>query len=87
MVEAANQEMVNLQCAEDEVISVSKTHAEHSTLIKGLIDDGGAEDDQPLPIPQVSASVMRKCMDFVNLMSVVGAEPEIEQPLPSHDLA
>ena len=87
MVEAANQEMVNLQCAEDEVISVSKTHAEHSTLIKGLIDDGGAEDDQPLPIPQVSASVMRKCMDFVALMGVVGAEPEIEQPLPSHDLA
>ena len=80
--------MVNLQCAEDELIDVNKAHAEHSTLIKGLIDDGGAEDpDQPLPIPQVSAAVMNKCMDFVALMQVVGQEPEIEQPLPSNDLA
>ena len=67
---------------------MNKAHAEHSTLIKGLIDDGGAEDpDTPLPIPQVTASVMNKCMDFVALMGVVGAEPEIEQPLPSNDLA
>ena len=88
MVEAAQSETVKLQCSEDEVISVNKAHAEHSTLIKGLIDDGGAEDpDTPLPIPQVTASVMNKCMDFVALMGVVGAEPEIEQPLPSNDLA
>ena len=88
MVEAAGQETVKLQCAEDELIDVNKAHAEHSTLIKGLIDDGGAEDpDQPLPIPQVSAAVMNKCMDFVALMQVVGQEPEIEQPLPSNDLA
>ena len=45
MVEAANQETVNLQCADDEVFTAPKAHAEHSTLIKGLIDDGGAEDD------------------------------------------
>ena len=66
MVEAAangnNDEEVKLQCSEDEIIPVKKALAEHSTLIKGLIDDGGAENDEPLPIPQVSSSVMTKCM-------------------------
>ena len=68
MVQAANEDTVKLQCTDDEIIDVPKTQAEYSTLIKGLIDDGGADDpDTPLPIPQVSASVMRKCMQFVEL--------------------
>ena len=89
MVESANNngETVKLQCSEDEVITVNKAHAENSTLIKGLIDDGGADNDEPLPIPQGSSSVMTKCMQFVELQQTVGAEPEIEQPLPSNDLS
>ena len=88
MVEAAGSEMVKLQCSEDEIINVDKADAEASTLIKGLIDDGGADDpDQPIPIPQVSASVMQKCMVFVSHMRSTGQEPEIEQPLPSNDLS
>ena len=51
MVEAnAGDEVVKLQCSEDQIIEVNKAHAEHSSLIKGLIDDGG-DDDAPLPIP------------------------------------
>jgi len=88
MVEAVgNVEMVSLQCAEDAVISVERLNAEHSTLIKGLLEDGGNDDpDTPLPIPQVTASVMEKCMSFVAHMRSTQTEPEIEQPLPSNNL-
>lgn len=69
MVEAnANDDgtTIKLQCSEDQIIEVNKSHAEASSLIKGLIDDGG-DDDAPLPIPQVSASVMTKCIQYVEL--------------------
>ena len=59
-----------------------------SSLIKGLIEDGSADDpDDPLAVTQVSTSVMEKCMVFVAHMRESGTEPEIEQPLPSNDLS
>ena len=88
MVQAADAvDTVKLQCADDELIDVNMTDAKQSSLIKGLIDDGSADDpDTPLPVTQVSASVMAKCMDFVAHMRESNSEPEIEQPLPSNDL-
>ena len=86
MVDA--REKVKLQCADDEVIDVDKEDAMQSSLIKGLIDDGSADDpDTPLPVTQVSAATMGKCMIFVEHCRTTNSEPEIESPLPSNDLS
>ena len=86
MVDA--RETVKLQCADDEIYDCDKEDAMQSSLIKGLIDDGSADDpDTPLPVTQVSAATMRKCMVFVEHMRTTSTEPEIESPLPSNDLS
>ena len=62
--------------------------AMQSSLIKGLIEDGSADDpDDPLAVTQVRTSAMEKCMVFVAHMRESGTKPEIEQPLPSNDLS
>ena len=86
MVEAVT-EKVKLQCIEDQVIEVDKAQvAQYSSLIKGLIDDNAEDPDTPLPIAQVTSSVMQKVMVFVAHMHETNTEPEIEQPLPSNNL-
>ena len=86
MVDA--REKVKLQCADDAILEVDKEDAMASSLIKGLIEDGSADDpDTPMPVTQVSTAVMEKCMVFVEHMRTSSTEPEIEQPLPSNDLS
>ena len=49
MVDA--REKVKLQCADDAILEVDKEDAMASSLIKGLIDDGSADEpDSVLPV-------------------------------------
>ena len=82
--------MVRLRCTDDAVIQVERANAEHSNLIKQLLDDYCDDNDSPdtpIPIPEVSASVMVKCMVFVAYMRSTQTVPEIVKPLPSSNLA
>ena len=45
-------EKVQLMCKEGETIEVDVQTASHSVLIKGMIDESGAEE--VVPLPQVS---------------------------------
>ena len=71
-------------CKEGEIIEVDQEVAEKSVLIKGLIEDGGTEDE--IPIAQVNHRIMEKVIVFMDHMRSV-APPEIEKPLSSTDLS
>ena len=73
-----------LMCKNGEVIEVAVDVASQSVLIKGLIEDGGTDDD--IPIAQVNSSIMEKVKVFMEHMKD-NAPPEIEKPLSSTDLS
>ncbi|KAI0028162.1 Skp1 family, dimerization domain-containing protein [Vararia minispora EC-137] len=55
--------MVLLVTSDNEQFIVDKDVAERSVLIKNMLEDVG-ESDQPIPLPNVSSSVMRKVLQY-----------------------
>ena len=55
-----------LMCKDGEVIEVDVEVAEKSVLIKGLIEDGGTDDE--IPIAQVNKRIMEKVIVFMDHM-------------------
>ncbi|KAH9005109.1 S-phase kinase-associated protein 1A-like protein [Lactarius hatsudake] len=55
--------MVLLVTSDNEQFVVDKDVAERSVLIKNMLEDVG-ESDQPIPLPNVSSSVLKKVLEY-----------------------
>ena len=64
-----------------EEFEMSSELAQKSTLLKGLMEDGG---DEAVPIPNVSKACLEKIVPFLEYCRDHG-DPEIEAPLISED--
>ena len=73
-------ENVKLTTLEGNVTSVPVKIISKSTLIKGLIEDAGTEDE--IPIPNVKKEVLDKIIEYCTHIET-NAPPEIEKPLRS----
>ena len=76
-------EKVNLMCKDGETIEVDVNTASHSVLIKGMIDESGA--DEVVPLPQVSKAIMEKIVVYCDRLNA-NQPPEIDKPLSSTDM-
>ncbi|KDQ12254.1 hypothetical protein BOTBODRAFT_34537 [Botryobasidium botryosum FD-172 SS1] len=71
--------MVNLVTSDNESFTVEKAVASRSVLIKNMLEDVG-ESDQPIPLPNVTASVLKKVLEY--------CDHHKNEPMPtSEDLA
>ncbi|EKM55159.1 uncharacterized protein PHACADRAFT_255585 [Phanerochaete carnosa HHB-10118-sp] len=68
--------MVLLVTSDNEQFVVDKEVAERSVLIKNMLEDVG-ESDQPIPLPNVSSSVLKKVLEY--------CEHHRSDPLPTTD--
>ncbi|KAH6894974.1 E3 ubiquitin ligase SCF complex Skp subunit [Coprinopsis sp. MPI-PUGE-AT-0042] len=68
--------MVLLVTSDNEQFTADKEVVERSVLIKNMLEDVG-ESDQPIPLPNVSASVLKKVLEY--------CEHHRGEPLPSAD--
>ncbi|CAE6414084.1 E3 ubiquitin ligase SCF complex, Skp subunit [Rhizoctonia solani] len=68
--------MVVLVTSDNEQFNVEKDVAERSVLIKNMLEDVG-ESDQPIPLPNVSSSVLKKVLEY--------CEHHRAEPLPAAD--
>ncbi|KAJ3527211.1 hypothetical protein NM688_g8157 [Phlebia brevispora] len=68
--------MVLLVTSDNEQFVVDKEVAERSVLIKNMLEDVG-ESDQPIPLPNVSSSVLKKVLEY--------CEHHRGEPLPTTD--
>jgi len=68
--------MVLLVTSDNEQFVVDKEVAERSVLIKNMLEDVG-ESDQPIPLPNVTSSVMKKVLEY--------CEHHRGEPLPAND--
>ena len=66
------------------MIEVDVEVANASVLIRGIIDDSGADED--IPLPQVSRLIMEKIIAFCEHQKD-HAPPDIEKPLSSSDMS
>ena len=76
--------MVKLMTSDGELVEVPKDDAMHSTLIRGIIEDSGAEED--IPLPQVKKAILEKIIVYWKYISQ-NAAPEIDKPLRSNQLS
>ena len=76
-------EKVQLMCKDGEIIEVDVQTASHSVLIKGMIDESGAEET--VPLPQVSKAIMDKIIIYCDRLNA-NQPPEIDKPLSSTDM-
>ncbi len=63
---------------------VSETLMNHSPLIKGMIDDGTANDDIDLPL--ITKVTFERVIKYLEHIEEGNPVPEIEKPLRSNDL-
>ncbi|KAF9645288.1 E3 ubiquitin ligase SCF complex, Skp subunit [Thelephora ganbajun] len=68
--------MVLLISSDNEQFAVDKEVVERSILVKKMLEDAG-ESDQPLRLPQVSSSVLKKILEY--------CEHHRGEPLPMDD--
>ncbi|KAG6335849.1 hypothetical protein ID866_3239 [Astraeus odoratus] len=68
--------MVLLVTSDNEQFHADKEVVERSVLIKNMLEDVG-ESDQPIPLPNVSSSVLKKVLEY--------CEHHRGEPLPSAD--
>lgn len=69
-------DMVLLVTSDNEQFHADKEVVERSVLIKNMLEDVG-ETDQPIPLPNVSSSVLKKVLEY--------CEHHRGEPLPSAD--
>ncbi|KAF8334262.1 Skp1 family, dimerization domain-containing protein [Cantharellus anzutake] len=68
--------MPTLITSDNESFAVDKDVAERSVLIKNMLEDVG-ENDHPIPLPNVSASVLKKVLEY--------CEHHRGEPIPTAD--
>ncbi|KAJ7940466.1 Skp1 family, tetramerization domain-containing protein [Mycena leptocephala] len=68
--------MVLLVTSDNEQFTTEKDIVERSVLIKNMLEDVG-ESDQPIPLPNVSSSVLKKVLEY--------CEHHRGEPLPAAD--
>ncbi|KAK9456370.1 E3 ubiquitin ligase [Dipodascopsis uninucleata] len=56
--------MITLVSSDGESFEVEKDVAERSVLIKNMIEDVGDSNDMPIPLPNVSANVLKKVLEW-----------------------
>ncbi|TDL27405.1 ubiquitin-protein ligase [Rickenella mellea] len=69
--------MVLLVTSDNEQFVVDKDVASRSVLIKNMLEDVGDNPDQPIPLPNVSSSVLKKVLEY--------CEHHRNEPLPTAD--
>ncbi|KZT60467.1 E3 ubiquitin ligase SCF complex, Skp subunit [Calocera cornea HHB12733] len=69
--------MINLTTSDNETFTVDKKVAEKSVLIKNMLEDVG-ESDQAIPLPNVTASVLKKVLEWCEHHKDDPAPPENE---------
>ena len=75
---------VKLICENGESMMVDQDVAERSLLIKGMIDDSGAEEE--IPLPNVKKTALEKVVSFCTHLRD-NQPPEIEKPLKSANMS
>ncbi|KAF8891310.1 Skp1 family, dimerization domain-containing protein [Infundibulicybe gibba] len=68
--------MVLLVTSDNEQFTTDKDIVERSILIKNMLEDVG-ESDQPIPLPNVSSSVLKKVLEY--------CEHHRGEPIPTND--
>ena len=79
----AEKVYVKLTTMDGETLEVEKEIACKSILVRGIIDDGGADDE--IPLPSVKKSILEKIIQYCEYIHA-NTPPEIEKPLRSNDL-
>ena len=74
---------IKLICENGESMMVDQDVAERSLLIKGMIDDSGAEEE--IPLPNVKKAILEKVVQFCIHMRD-NSPPEMEKPLKSANM-
>ncbi|KAJ3061740.1 hypothetical protein HDU98_002367 [Podochytrium sp. JEL0797] len=56
--------MVKLVSSDAQTFAVERIVAERSVLLKNMIEDVGDSDDSPIPLPNVSAAILKKVLEY-----------------------
>ncbi|AAW41368.1 E3 ubiquitin ligase complex SCF subunit sconC [Cryptococcus neoformans] len=74
---AEKKQTVILTTSDDEQFTVEKIVAERSAMIKSMMEDLGDQEGQPIPLPNVSSSVLTKILEY--------CDHHKNDPLPTGD--
>ncbi|KAL7412799.1 putative negative regulator sulfur controller-3 [Mrakia frigida] len=55
---------VTLETSDKETFSVDKEVAERSVMLKNMLEDVGDSPDQAIPLPNVTANVLKKVLEY-----------------------
>jgi len=77
-------EKVTLASMDGETLEVDQDIAFKSLLVKGIVEDGGADDE--IPLPAVKKVVLDKIIEYCTHINT-NPEPVITKPLKSNNLA
>ncbi|KAI8608861.1 putative negative regulator sulfur controller-3 [Chytriomyces sp. MP71] len=68
---------VKLTSSDQQEFRIERSVAERSVLLKNMIEDVGETDDLPIPLPNVTAAILKKVLEY--------CEHHKTDPLPSMD--
>ncbi|RSH81188.1 uncharacterized protein EHS24_008625 [Apiotrichum porosum] len=71
------KDQVVLVTSDEETYTVERKVAERSNLIKSMIEDLPGQSDEPIPLPNVSSSVLTKVLEY--------CDHHKNEPLPAAD--
>ncbi|KAK8850555.1 hypothetical protein IAR55_004473 [Kwoniella newhampshirensis] len=74
----SKKQTVLLQTSDDEQFTVEKVVAERSAMIKSMMEDLGDQEGMPIPLPNVSSSVLTKILEY--------CDHHKNEPLPAPDV-
>ena len=75
---------VKLTTMDGETVEVPKEIAFKSILVKGIVDDGGADDE--IPLASVKKATLDRIIKYCEYIHT-NAPPEIDKPLRSNNLS
>ena len=81
----ANGAVLKLRTSEGDIFEVGKEAACMSTLIKNMVDDTGAIDDE-IPLPNVNSAILSKVTEYCQYHKDEVTPKEIKKPLTSNNL-
>ncbi|KAJ3417119.1 suppressor of kinetochore protein mutant [Chytridiales sp. JEL 0842] len=74
--------MVKLTSNDGQEFNVPKEVATQSILIKNMLEDVGDADDQPIPLPNVSAPILSKVIEYATMHKDDPPPPPEEEMRP-----
>ena len=75
--------VVKLLTKEGDIVEADIELMKQSILIKGMMDDGGSDED--IPLPDVSKVTLERIIEFLKHLKE-NPPPDIEKPLRSNNL-